>query len=581
MMERNSPIYFTCYPLFCLCGVLVVLLSSPAGFAQSAGTQPAEKDGVKGGEGQIKFDITDIIGRPLASRGVVELSGGAGQMVLEMPEGVGTLQAPLGPARVKVYVYDDGVPVLVDINDIAVEAGAPSFVLVTLLEGSKESGPLRRYDQDFDLALDSFELAYGTDPLDPASIPGEESFVWKSETLKAEPGWYRGELHSSSLYGRGQESVAELVKRAEKLGLDFLAITDRNTLDSALDPDFVSDKVVLIPAMEWGDDARGVALIYGPRTLVPLTDNVSEGQAMLVRVQAQGGIVAIAHPCFPTNPWLWGFSHMNAVEGWCRDWGKAPPMTLGHLDARNLERKDGKLMHSIAVAAATRGKSANGQAVLFWDLETNQGLQAGIIAGSRTSHPKVAMATPITYVYANEKSLRGILEGLRQGRTFVSSGPDGPRVDFIADVFDDGLNYVSIGGVIPINQETRFYVTVRGAKGKRLEVLYNGLPNRIFSIKEDEAVYNFVDFPSALGSYRVRVVDTPTSASFELVEMHAMTSAIYAREVVIVDPTGKAAWIPLKSEFIRPEILDEHIRKFGDPADSELELGVKLITRDP
>jgi len=580
MMERNSPVYNACFALFCLCVIPAIFLSPATGFAQSVGAQPAEKDGVKGGEGRIKFDITDTIGRPLAARGVVEFGDGEGQIVLEMPGGVGTLQSPLGPARVRVYVYDEGVPVLVSIDDIVVKAGVSSFVLVTLLEGSKETGPLRRYDQDFDLALDSFELAYGTDPLDPASIPGEKGFVWKLDTLKAEPGWYRGELHSSSLYGRGQESVAQLVKRAEDLGLDFLAITDRNSLDSALDADFVSDKVVLIPAMEWGDDRRGVALIYGPRTLVPLTDNVSEGQAMLVRVQAQGGIVAIAHPCFPTNPWLWGFSHMNAVEGWCRDWGAAPPMVLGQLDARNLERKDGKLLHSIAVAAATKGKSANGQAVLFWDLEINQGLQAGIIAGSRTSHPKVAMASPITYVYANEKSLRGILEGLRQGRTFVSSGPDGPRVDFIADVLDDGLNYVSIGGVIPINQETRFYVTVTGAKGKRLEVLYNGLPNRVFTINEDEAVYNFVDFPSALGSYRVRVVDTPTDPYFEFVEMHAMTSAIYAREVVSVDPTGRASWIPLKSEYVRPEDLEENIRGYGDPSDSELDLGVELVTPD-
>lgn len=582
MNENSIQMTHTLIPLRMLSIFVVLFMLAPWGHSQPPTKQPVEQIDIRLGEGRIKFDITDILGRPLISRAVIERDGAKDERVIELPEGVGTLPALPGPVRVKVYVYDGEIPFLVDIKNIDVKADESAYVLVTLLEASAETGPLRQFDQDFDMALDSFELRYGNDPLDPASIPGEEAYSWKSPTLKGEPGWYKGELHASSSHGYGQETVAELVRRAEKRGIDFLAITDRNSLEAALDPGFVSDEVVLIPAMEWGDDQRGIALVFGPRTFVPVIENVSEAEAMLIRVQAQGGVVAIAHPCFPTNPWQWGFSHMNAVEAWCRDWGNAPPMTLDHLDERNQERKDNKLVHSIAVSAATQGKSANGQAVLFWDLEMNQGLQAGIIAGSRTASPKVPMATPITYVYANEKSLRGILEGLRQGRTFVASGPDGPHIDFTVDVLDDRSIDASIGGVIPINQEARFFVTVKGAKGKRLEVLYNGLPNRVILIDRDEAVYNFVETPNALGSYRIRIVDAPESRHFEFLDMYAMTSAIYAREVVPVDPeTGKAPWIPLKSEYVRPELLDRHIRQFGDPADTELELGVKLITPEP
>lgn len=562
--------------LSCVLFLLVFGLSLQAVDAQD----PVVK-GVKGGVGQIKFDISDVVGRPLASKVVIQQSGSLVPVVIELPEGVGSVPCAPGTALVKVYIYDEGVPVLVDIKDVEVEANARSYVLVSLLEASKEAGPLRIFDQDFDLALDSFELAYGTDPLDAASIPGERAFGWESKTLKAEPGWYRGELHASSRYGTGEESVAELVKRAEKLGLDFLAITDRNTMEAALDPEFTSDKVVLIPAMEWGNDERGVALVYGPQTPVPMTQNVSEAQAMFIRVQAQGGMVAIAHPCFPTNPWQWGFSHMNAVEGWCRSWGEVPPMTLRDLDAHHLERKDGKLIHSIAESAATKNKSANGQAVLFMDLEIKRGLRAGIIAGSRTASPKVPMASPITYVYAVEKSLKGILQGLRQGHTFVSSGPDGPHIDFTVDVYDDNSIDVAIGGVIPINQPSRFYIYVKGAKGKHLELLRNGIQSRRHAIEEDEAVYSFIEKPGAVGAYRARIVDTPAEWVFEMLEVHAMTSPIYARQFVVVDPvTGQSPWIPLKNEYVDPRILEERIRRFGDPAATELKLGVKRTDLD-
>ena len=84
MMEQNSPLYSSCSALIWSCVIAVICLSPVAGFAQSSGVQPLEKSAVRGGEGRIKFDITDIVGRPLAARGVVEFSGSAGRVVVEM-----------------------------------------------------------------------------------------------------------------------------------------------------------------------------------------------------------------------------------------------------------------------------------------------------------------------------------------------------------------------------------------------------------------------------------------------------------------------------------------------------------------
>ena len=45
------------------------------------------------------------------------------------------------------------------------------------------------------------------------------------------PGWYRGDLHSHSNHSdAGQRTVAELVEAARGAGLDFVFLTDHNTI---------------------------------------------------------------------------------------------------------------------------------------------------------------------------------------------------------------------------------------------------------------------------------------------------------------------------------------------------------------
>ncbi|HQE84052.1 MAG TPA: hypothetical protein PLM14_13710, partial [Candidatus Hydrogenedentes bacterium] len=277
---------------------------------------------------------------------------------------------------------------------------------------------------------------------------GVERLPQQNTVLDTKAGWYKGELHARSSYGGGSESVGGLVKRAEKSGLDFLAITDLNTMEACKDPAFTSKSVVLIPAMEWGDSKRGYALIYGPQTEPERADTFAHAQALVRRVQMQGGIFAIAHPCFRDAPWQWGLQYVNAIEVWCRDWRSMPPVMLSDLDQdlqargeKRLERDpktgrdipgkyiEGKPLYPIAQAAATTHLAANAKAEIFWDAHLNSGLRVSPIGGSMSSAGNVPLGRPITYVFAYEKSVAGILTGLRQGRTFVSRGPDGPTVE--------------------------------------------------------------------------------------------------------------------------------------------------------
>lgn len=532
MKQRLTRAFATLVTLFAAAGCAGGPGTAPASAPTSADipSSPFELVDKPGPRGPLQIDVTDVLGRELPIR-VVLYEDGARIAVYELPQGYGQEDAPVGAYTAHVYVYAAGMPLLAAVQPVQVRAGDVAFLALNILEGSDENRPLRAFDKDFDGAIDRAELEAGTDPEDASSVPGLAPLPWRSRVLEAQGGWYRGELHAYSHYGAGTESVAGLVRRAERSGLDFLAITDRNTLAAAYDPAFRSDSVVLLPAMEWGTNDRGVALIYGPRTYPPPPGTRPEAQLVCERVQAQGGVFAIAHPCFPDAPWQWNIDYANAVEAWCREWRRPPPVALPQLEEDLKRRAEGKLVYTIAQAAATAGLSANGQAAVFWDKELRRGQRAAVIAGSRSAAPGVPLARPVTYVYAAEKSVRGILDGLRMGRTYVSAGVDGPKLRFVVDVLHDQTVDVNIGGVIPLGVQAVFEAGVEHAEGHKLQVLKDGKPILTKIIEGDNFIHLFEQQPQAPCAYRLRVIKAPESEGFGPIEVLAMTSPIYAANI--------------------------------------------------
>jgi len=493
-------------------------------------------------KGSLIIDISNVVGRHLPSRIDLFSYEDGITVSLDVPQGVLITEQPVGAYRAYVNVLEESVPILVDIRDITINTSQPADLELNLLEGSGGLLPLRGFDSDGDLALDRVELAMGTDPYNAGSIPGRKERVYDTRVLDKSTRWYCGELHAYSSYGTGTEDVGSLVRRAEKAQLDFLAITDRNTLAAADDPAYTSDRLVCLPAMEWGNDAMGVALVYGPRTIPDSPASVMAAQAECIRVQAQGGAWVVAHPAFPGKPWQWGLSFVNAVQVWFRGWREVPPMSLHHLGNDAKERINGELIHSIAAAAAAVNYgdlSANGQANLFYDYEQVRGLMAGITGGSGSGNPKIPLGQPLTYIHARELSVPALLEGLRLGRTYVSSGPHGPKIYFGADVLSDGKTDVGIGGIIPLDVEVSFEVSVKDALGMKLQVIENGRPIRTIPINSNDTGIRFKRIPTTEAAFRVRVIKPadPKSKGFGPLEVMAITSPIYARDI-----TGELLW---------------------------------------
>lgn len=493
-------------------------------------------------QGTVQLDVANALGHPVPARVDLVDPATLQRHSVRAFSGQANGKVPVGRYKALVYSYESGMPLMVHAEEVVVSSSAPVMLYVNALG---------RLDRDQDWVLDRVEQKMGTDPTDPASFPGAHHVFFDSPVLSTEAGWYKGELHArSELGGQGTESVAELIRRAERAGLDFLAIADRNSMASTLDPAYQSKKLALIPAMEWGDDETGLALIYGPRTMPQPADNLADAQVVVELAQAQGGVFAVAHPCFPSTPWQWGLRYVNAVQVWCREYASVPPISLARLDKPYQPiGDDKKLYYSMSKAANTnevimtgdgprQGISANGQAEVFWDEELKQGLRACAIGGSSSASKGVPLGQPVTYVYAPEKSTEGILAGLRAGFTFVSSGPKGPEIYIAADVGMDGRAETQVGGAIPVGQKVEFEIRVLNAQGKKLEFIRDG--DLILARKIDSNRFGLrhIDMPDRFGTYRARVVEAAPldTDSFGYLNVLALTSPIYAMELMVYDP---------------------------------------------
>ena len=525
----------------------------------------------KGETGLMDVNVTDVGGRSLAAR--VELQDAAGVIEdrYDVPQGTAQLQPSLGAFRAYVYVYDNQVPMLVHVQDVQITKEKATHLSVNILEGAGGKLGIRDFDLDGDLAIDRVELEAGTNPQNPSSIPGKKPIVYDQRVLQEGERWFKGELHAVSAYGGGKEGVASLIQRAEQAGLDFLAITDLNTMEACSDPAYRSDKVVLIPAMAWGSRENGIALIYGPGTMPEPADSAELAQAECVRIQSQGGVFAIAHPCSTEAPWKWDMPYVNAIQVWNGPWRASAPLRLATLPETLKARDNGELVRSIAAAAAVADKtaavaanakqkdlgiSANDQAALFWDYETVRGSICGVVAGSGSMDGKTPLGQPVTWIKAANKSLPALMHGLRVGRTFVANSPTGVQLEFRADVLNDGQIDVGMGGAIPLRVNVGFYMLVTGASGCKVELLRNGHAIMRKMVVGDTFSASLPETTDFRAVYRLRVIRQPESGAkgYGPVEVVALSSPIYADDIggdlLMTGPVDlNKTWVEIPSEF--------------------------------
>lgn len=337
--------------------------------------------------------------------------------------------------------------------------------------------------------------------------------------------WYKGDLHShSSPYSPDADrqlgdSPGVCFMLAEHVGLDFLALTDHRTLDQVNDPTYSANTLTILNGTEWGGTIHiGMVGLTQPlsqwtvdRSQPPSTYN-GQIQAIYNEVHAQGGIVIANHPCQDSKVHVWLSHQFDAVEVWNAYWN----FPKGYKDATEQDVDD--KVQSLGLAQAGedandeireavrhRGGGANHQALKFYEANLMRGRHMAAVGGG-DRHSLTFPGLPTTYVYAEDQSREKILQGIREGRTWVGAY-EGPNVEFSADADGDGIFEALIGDSVPLNQTVTYKVRVQNAQDGLLEVIKDGQVLHSVPLPTNDETFTFTDSASQRAWYRLDVFE--------------------------------------------------------------------------
>ncbi|MCC6454530.1 MAG: PHP domain-containing protein [Caldilineaceae bacterium] len=242
-----------------------------------------------------------------------------------------------------------------------------------------------------------------------------------AHVVNPNPGWYGGDFHAHTHHSDGALTPPELAALARREGMDFLAITDHNSLGAY--PHFgTTADLCIIPGVEVTYSA-GHYNVFGLTQPAPWQQPVTQGpivinhveadidpDALLAQSAAAGMLNSINHPLLP--PWAWLMAETDLRDIHCLEIWNDPSWP------------DNRVGNPLAVEMWTRWLNAGHRITAIGGSDYHRPVNK-----PGTIKPPDRLGTPRTYVYANELSGAAILEGLRRRQVYVSMGA---RVEFNA-----------------------------------------------------------------------------------------------------------------------------------------------------
>jgi hypothetical protein len=162
--------------------------------------------------------------------------------------------------------------------------------------------------------------------------------------------------------------------------------------------------------------------------------SAEEVEATIDEVHAGGGLFSINHPEEPRwrygrEPGLREVGGFDAIEFWNINWAYQDRF-IPFLDPSN-----------------------NPDALRYWESWLDRGVRVPGVGGSDSHwvllHDIQGVGQPSTWVFVEEATLEGVIEGVRSGRVFVASQPPafaGARLFIEADGDGDGVYGTIAGG---------------------------------------------------------------------------------------------------------------------------------------
>ncbi|GAA2028138.1 hypothetical protein GCM10009839_28940 [Catenulispora yoronensis] len=203
--------------------------------------------------------------------------------------------------------------------------------------------------------------------------------------------WFAGDLHAHSQHSDGALGIRALAWLAAEAGLDFLAVTDHNTISHYpfLEKRSAGSGVTLIPGQEVTTEL-GHANVWGAPKWIDFRRPASE---WMKQADKAGALFSVNHPLAGDCAWRHHLTTQPSIaELWHWSW---------------LDRSWGEPL------AWARRHPAGVIPVGGSDFHAPGGTPAGL-------------GEPVTWVLAEECSVPALLDGIRAGRTAVSASRTGP-----------------------------------------------------------------------------------------------------------------------------------------------------------
>ena len=256
----------------------------------------------------------------------------------------------------------------------------------------------------------------------------------RSTVSRPGAGWYRGDLQSHCHHSDAAGGPELLHASARAAGLDFLAVTDHNTISQRryFNP-ASSPELIFVRGIEVTTEF-GHANVFGTDEWIDFRfEQPGDPAIMAARVRELGGVLSINHDK-PTIEWQWPRPETACMEVWQSAWPA--------LNAISLAKYQGLLATGRRITAI--GGSDYHQPAT---LEADNPLFLG---------------RPTTVMHLEELSEAAILGALRSGYGYVTESPKGPHLELTA-------SGRPMGSFVPRTQSVE--VTVRGAVGDELHLI--------------------------------------------------------------------------------------------------------------
>lgn len=227
----------------------------------------------------------------------------------------------------------------------------------------------------------------------------------KGKTASRGKGWYKGDLHGHTLHSDGSWDVPDFVQYARDYNLDFVTLTDHNTVSALAQVDSLSaDDVLTMGGMEL-TTYYGHALALGKRQWQEWRTHKQSMRELAQAVIDSGALYVIAHP-----------------------------RSLGDPDCTGCRWEFEDMMPGIATVVEVwndRWDEHNQDSLELYYQWLNEGHKLMMTAGTDI-HGKLPAGANVGFniVLADDLTEADILNAVRQGRSYLSSGPDIKTITF-------------------------------------------------------------------------------------------------------------------------------------------------------